>query len=115
MHLFQRPRPGVGLAGARTKVPLTGLWTLVNMRREVVVRKQRLSTATLKLSSRLKDTYSEIVPVLSGQGKACSITLLGRRRDDPSKLDKILSQAWKQGERVSIVWSEDSQSSTQTT
>lgn len=64
----------------------------------------RFTTAKIHLSPEIKKKYSEIVPVLSGKGNSCSITLLGRRRDDPKKLDRILTRAWQQDEPVSIVW-----------
>ncbi len=69
-------------------------------------------TADLHLSRHLKVTYSEIVPVLHGQGNETSLTLLGRRRDDPSKLETLLSQPWQPGEPVQIVWEDVSAPST---
>ncbi len=65
---------------------------------------KRSDTAKLHLSRDLSLAYSEIIPILSGSGKCTCITLLGRRRDDPQVLDKVLSQAWKPGEAVQIVW-----------
>ncbi len=67
----------------------------------------------IRLPRSIKTKYSEIVPVLSGQGPACSITLLGRLRDDPAKLDKILTQLWKPGEKVTIHWEESPVASSQ--
>jgi len=69
-------------------------------------------TANLHLSPNLKAQYSEIIPVLHGQGQQSSLTLLGRRRDDPSKLDTLLSQPWQPGEPVQIVWQDASKPST---
>ncbi len=60
--------------------------------------------AKIHLSQNLKAIYSEIIPVLSGQGNKSMLTLMGRRRDQPSKLDPILSQPWEQGESITIVW-----------
>jgi len=60
--------------------------------------------AKIQLASQIREKYIEVIPVLSGRGNDCSITLLGRRRDDPSRLDKILAQPWKQGDSISIVW-----------
>jgi len=77
----------------------------------VMIRPARFPTAKIYLSSDIKNRYVEVIPVLSGQGKECSITLLGRRRDDPTKLDKILSQPWQAGESVSIAWRDDPRSS----
>lgn len=58
----------------------------------------------IHLSRDLKLRYTEIVPMLSGRGNRSSITLLGRRRDNPSKLDKILSRPWEQGDAINIIW-----------
>ena len=58
----------------------------------------------IRLSRSLKQAYSEIVPVLHGQGNGASLTLLGRRRDDPSKLETLLTRPWTLGEPVRIVW-----------
>ncbi len=58
----------------------------------------------IQLSANIKTKYSEIVPVLSGKGDKAFITLLGRRRDDPEQLEKIISRPWKEGEPVQIVW-----------
>ncbi len=45
-------------------------------------------TATdIQLSASIKTKYSEIVPVLSGQGDKAFITLLGRLRDNPERLE----------------------------
>jgi hypothetical protein len=60
--------------------------------------------AKIKLSRKIKEQYSEIVPVLSGRGGQCSLTLLGRRRDDPSQLEKIVTHPWKPTDNVSIEW-----------
>jgi len=67
----------------------------------------RSLTAKIQLSPDIKKRYTEVIPVLSGQGKECSLTLLGRRRDDPTKLDRILSQPWKADEPVSIAWGDE--------
>jgi hypothetical protein len=64
------------------------------------------STADIHLSLEVKNKYSEIVPVLSGTGAKSKITLFGRRKDDASKLEQIISQAWKSGDAVRIVWDE---------
>ena len=53
--------------------------------------------AKISLSSDIKKTYKEIIPVVSGQGNDCSLTLFGRRRDDPVQLDTLLTQPWKAG------------------
>jgi len=60
--------------------------------------------AEIHLSTEIKTKYVEIIPVLQGKGKKCSIVLLGRRRDDPTKVTKIFSRPWIEGEPVSIVW-----------
>jgi hypothetical protein len=62
------------------------------------------STAIIRLSNDLKITYLEIIPVLSGRGKKCTLTLMGRRRENPAQLEEILSQPWKQGDPVEIAW-----------
>ncbi len=59
--------------------------------------------ADIYLSRQLKLTYREIIPVLSGRGSKATITLFGRRRDDPSRLELILSRPWKPGEEINIV------------
>ncbi len=63
-------------------------------------------TAEIHLSHKLKEKYSEIVPVLSGTGSKAKITLFGRRKDDPTRVEQIISQAWKSGDAVRIVWDE---------
>ena len=65
---------------------------------------QQVTAVDIHLSRDLKVKYSEIVPMLSGRGNRSSITLLGRRRDNPSKLEKILSRPWLPGEPINIVW-----------
>ncbi len=77
------------------------------MRLDNVTPKPRSTTAKIQLSPDIKKKYSEVIPVLSGHGDECSITLLGRRRDDPTKLDKLLTQPWKADEPVSIAWAGD--------
>lgn len=62
--------------------------------------------AEIRLPRSIKDKYGEIVPVLSGHGGESMITLFGRLRDDPSKLEKIISRAWEPDEQVSIIWEE---------
>ncbi len=70
-------------------------------------------TATdIQLSAGIKTKYSEIVPVLSGRGDKAFITLLGRRRDNPERLEKITSRPWKEGEPVNIVWEDVGATST---
>jgi len=64
------------------------------------------------LSRNLKTTYIELVPVLHGQGDETSLTLLGRLREDPTKLETVLSRPWKPGERVRIVWEDAPATST---
>lgn len=61
----------------------------------------------IHLSPEIKIQYQQIIPVLSGRGDDCILTLLGRRRDDPARLDKILTQPWTFGEPVSIAWQEE--------
>ncbi len=61
-------------------------------------------SAGIRLSRSLRQAYSEIVPVLHGQGNGASLTLLGRRRDDPSKLETLLTRPWTMGDPVRIVW-----------
>jgi hypothetical protein len=68
---------------------------------------KELPTSEIRLSPEIKAVYSEVIPVLSGRGKNCSITLLGRRRDDPAKLDKILTQPWRSNEPITIKWSRE--------
>ena len=67
-------------------------------------RKRGTKTGKIQLSPDIKQTYSEIIPVLSGHGKQCALTLLERRRDDPDKLDQLLTQPWKANDPISIVW-----------
>jgi len=52
--------------------------------------------------------------VLSGRGKHASLTLVGRRRDDPAKLEEILSRNWQPGEGVEIAWKDDAAAAKQT-
>ena len=60
--------------------------------------------ANIFLPHDIRLTYSEIIPVLSGRGNKATVTLFGRRRDNPSKLDKILSRPWEQGDAINIIW-----------
>jgi hypothetical protein len=65
---------------------------------------KREGVTNIHLSARIKSVYSEIVPVLSGQGNNAAITLFGRRRDNPDQLEKIVSRPWTEGAPVEIVW-----------
>ncbi len=60
--------------------------------------------ASILLPRELKATYSEIIPVLSGRGNEAPLTLFGRRRNNPAKPEPILSQPWKAGEEIHILW-----------
>ena len=59
----------------------------------------------IRITRELEEKYSHIIPVVVGRGLwSSTVSLLGRRRSDQSKIEEILSQPCGLHDSLTLVW-----------